>query len=130
MEAVLISRLAKLHKDARCCVKDFRQTKEALHQKDEFAQALQILTALAHEQRLAIVKLVQQYGELCACEIEASFDLSHSTVIHHLNLLTEAGILETRKDGKWSYYRLSKALSSRLQAVVEFLGAKRVRSVR
>jgi len=122
MKAVLMSRLAKLHTDARCCLRDFRRTKEALHKTDEFAKTMQILTALGDEHRLAMVKLVQRYGELCACEIEAAFDLSHSTVIHHLNRLAEAGIFETRRDGKWSYYRLSKSFPFRLQEGTRGLG--------
>lgn len=53
------------------------------------------LKALADPIRLEIVSRVAAAKEsLCACEIEAHFDLSQSTISDHLGLLRKAGILD------------------------------------
>ena len=45
-------------------------------------------------------------GELCACEILKYFDISQPTLSHHLAILSESGLVETRKEGKWIHYRI------------------------
>ncbi|MDR5694291.1 MAG: metalloregulator ArsR/SmtB family transcription factor [Armatimonadota bacterium] len=130
METILLKRLAKLHTDPRCCAEEYRAAQESVRRQEDFVQALQVLTALADPHRLAIVKLLERYGEMCACDIEAAFDLAHSTVIHHLTLLAKAGLVEIRKDGKWSYYRLSKSFSSQLQMVTKAIGSPPVEPIR
>lgn len=47
-------------------------------------------------------------GELCVCEIMEVLDLVQSTASKHLNILKMAGLVESRKNGTWSYYRLSE----------------------
>jgi ArsR family transcriptional regulator len=54
-------------------------------------------------------------GELCACELTIALPNSQSTVSHHLSVLKSAGLIKERKDGKWSYFRLSDG------AVIELL---------
>ena len=46
-------------------------------------------------------------GELCACQITELFGLAPSTMSKHLYLLRQAGLVESRKEGRWIYYRLS-----------------------
>lgn len=122
MVTTLVDRLAKLHPDAQCCLDDFRSTREEIIADQTFVDALGVLNALGDEKRLSIVVLVQRYGELCACEIEAAFDLAHSTVMHHVNLLVEAGILAARKDGRWTYYRLDREVPAALGAMQSLIG--------
>ena len=38
--------------------------------------------------------------------VTATFDLSQPTISHHLKILREAGLVEARRRGTWSYYRL------------------------
>lgn len=130
MEGTLLKRLTKLHVDPHRCAEEYRATQEGFHGQEGFQKALQFLSALADPHRLAMVKLLQRYGEMCACDIEAAFDLAHSTVIYHLNLLAEAGIVEVHKDGKWSYYRISRTVPSRLQEVVKFIGTLPDKAIR
>jgi ArsR family transcriptional regulator len=73
-----------------------------------------IFKALADQSRLTIIKLLRE-GELCACEITVALDKPQSTVSHHLSVLKYAGLVRERKDGKWSYFRLSEG------AVIELL---------
>jgi DNA-binding transcriptional ArsR family regulator len=45
-------------------------------------------------------------GELCVCQITEFCRLAVSTVSKHLAILHQAGLVETRKEGRWIYYRL------------------------
>ncbi len=73
-----------------------------------------IFKALADPNRLKILKLLKE-GELCACELTIALSNSQSTVSHHLSALKNAGLIKERKEGKWSYFRLSEG------AVIEIL---------
>jgi ArsR family transcriptional regulator len=73
-----------------------------------------IFKALADPNRLKIVKLLKE-GELCACELTIALSSSQSTVSHHISVLKNAGLIKERKEGKWSYFRLSDG------AVIELL---------
>ncbi len=61
--------------------------------------------ALADETRIKIIKLLEQ-GELCVCDIVAALDLQQSKVSFHLGVLKEAGLIQDRKEGKWTHYRI------------------------
>ncbi|MBI1729984.1 winged helix-turn-helix transcriptional regulator [Candidatus Acetothermia bacterium] len=124
MKNELKERLSKLHEDARCCSADFRQAVKGLTHDSCFAVDLGTMVALADKNRLAIFKLVRQYGRLCGCEIESAFELSHSTVIHHLNQLVQAGILENQREGRWSYFEISSKFSRQWEELSHNLSSK------
>jgi DNA-binding transcriptional ArsR family regulator len=46
-------------------------------------------------------------GEFCVCQIVELCSLAPSTISKHLQLLTHAGLITSRKDGRWIYYRLA-----------------------
>ena len=64
------------------------------------------LKALADETRLRALCALRG-GELCVCQLIALLDLAPSTVSKHLSILRAARLVESRKDGRWMYYRLS-----------------------
>lgn len=66
---------------------------------------VKILKALADETRLKIVDFLRD-GERCVCEIIPITSKSQPAVSQHLKILTEAGILESRKEGTSIYYRI------------------------
>jgi len=51
--------------------------------------------------------------ELCVCQITELLELAPSTVSRHLSILRQAGLLESRKRGRWIHYRLADAGASR-----------------
>jgi ArsR family transcriptional regulator, arsenate/arsenite/antimonite-responsive transcriptional repressor len=70
-------------------------------------QAKNMFAALADETRLAILNLLaQSEGEVCVCDITASFTLHQPTISHHLKILREAGLIQGIKRGKWVHYSL------------------------
>lgn len=65
-----------------------------------------VFKALANEKRLRILGALRE-GELCVCELQAMLRAPQSTVATHLRTLRDAGLVNVRKSGKWSYYRLA-----------------------
>jgi ArsR family transcriptional regulator len=66
------------------------------------------LKALGDETRIRIV-LALQLSELCVCQIVELLELAPSTTSKHLHILKEAGLVQSRKKGRWVYYRLSRS---------------------
>jgi ArsR family transcriptional regulator len=56
----------------------------------------------------------QQIMRLCCCQwinvnqIVEAIGVSQPTVSHHLAILKEAGLVKTREEGKFTYYRLNQ----------------------
>lgn len=65
-----------------------------------------IVKALADESRSRILMFLHS-GELCVCQIIDLLELAPSTVSKHVSILYQAGLVETRKEGRWVYYRLA-----------------------
>jgi ArsR family transcriptional regulator len=66
---------------------------------------MDITGALADATRVRTLLALRQ-GELCVCQITELFGLAPSTVSKHLSILFRAGLVESRKDGRWIYYQL------------------------
>lgn len=64
-----------------------------------------ITKALADENRLRLLHACRD-GERCACQLVELLGLSGSTVSKHLSILRAAGLLDSRRDGRWIHYRL------------------------
>ncbi len=72
---------------------------------------MEITRALADENRVRALLALQE-RELCACQIIEFLGLAPSTVSKHLSILKQARLVETRKEGRWIYYRLADDDSS------------------
>jgi DNA-binding transcriptional ArsR family regulator len=64
------------------------------------------LKALAHPGRLAAVRALGK-GERCVCELQEVMGSDLSTVSRHVKLLADAGLIASRREGKWIYCRLA-----------------------
>lgn len=88
---------------------------------------IETLKALADERRLAIVELLAQRGELCVCELASGLDMSDALVSHHVNKLRDAGLVSTRRVGRWLHCSLDTgvfaALSGELAQTAAAAGA-------
>ena len=62
-----------------------------------------ICKTLGDSNRLKIVEMLSD-GEKCACKILEAFKITQPTLSHHMKILCECGLVNVRKDGKWSYY--------------------------
>ena len=68
-------------------------------------QFMPVPKALADENRIRML-LALSGGELCVCRLTALFGLSPSTTSKHLSILYSAGLVNSRKEGRWMYYSL------------------------
>lgn len=73
----------------------------------DFIENIDIFKALGHPVRARIIELLS-HGELNACMIIKKFNLSQSTISHHMRLLCESGIVSARSESQWIYYNLNK----------------------
>jgi len=63
---------------------------------------------LSEPVRLRIFYLLVEKDELCVCNIVEALNLSQSVVSRHLAYLRNKGLVVSRRDGVWIYYRLEK----------------------
>jgi len=76
------------------------------------------LGSLADPTRLRILTLLSE-GELCVCHIHGRLALPQPLVSRHLAYLRRSGLVETRRQGVWVYYRVSSGLSERRRALLD-----------
>lgn len=70
------------------------------------AEAALICRALGDENRLRIILLLAE-GEKCGCRLLEKFEISQPTLSHHMKILCGCGLVEARREGKWSHYSLN-----------------------
>jgi ArsR family transcriptional regulator len=66
----------------------------------------QVVKALAHPLRLAIVDLLSANEERCVCELVDALDCDQPSLSKHLSILKNAGVIASRRDGTKVLYRL------------------------
>ncbi|MGG7177195.1 ArsR/SmtB family transcription factor [Clostridium paraputrificum] len=74
--------------------------------KKNYDSNVKIFKALSDSNRLKIVDILS-CGEKCACDVLEYFDFTQPTLSHHMKVLIDCGIVESRKEGLWSYYSLN-----------------------
>lgn len=82
-------------------------------------QADDFYSTLSHPMRLRTVVLLQQEGELCVCELMHALVLAQPVISRHLAQLKEAGLLLSRRQGLWVYYRVSDKLPEWITEVIQ-----------
>jgi ArsR family transcriptional regulator len=70
-------------------------------------RADKIFRAFADHNRLRILYLLTK-GEQCVCDLMDVLKMGQSKVSRHLSYLRKAGLVQSRKEGLWVYYALSK----------------------
>jgi DNA-binding transcriptional ArsR family regulator len=68
-------------------------------------QIAKIAKALADETRLNIYEAIASQDEVNCGDICSIQVVGHATVSHHLRILTEASLVDSRRQGQFIYYR-------------------------
>ena len=68
-------------------------------------KVVSLLQTIGQESRLQILLAIGE-GEACVCHLEAGLGYRQAYISQHLMALREAGLLSTRRDGRYIYYRL------------------------
>jgi len=77
-----------------------------------------ILKALADENRVRILYLLNEREDLCVCEIREVIGLSQPTISSHLKLLENNELVTFNKDGKWVNYSMNPDLNVKLKQML------------
>ena len=84
-------------------------------------RAVRLFHALSDSTRLAALEMLKN-GERCVCELQDQLDVAQSRLSFHLKVLKDAGLVEDRKEGRWSYYSIvPDALDEAHDLVIAFL---------
>ena len=84
-----------------------------------FREDARKIKALTDENRLAIM-LALQHGEKCGCDLLEELQVTQPTLSHHMKVLSDCGLVSSRKDGKWQHNSIS---CERFAEYKEYIGA-------
>ena len=70
-------------------------------------QISRILRAISTPNRLRILTAIGT-GEACVCHLEALLDLRQAYISQQLMEMREADLVDTRRDGRYIFYRLTR----------------------
>ena len=76
--------------------------------------------ALGDPVRLQLMSMIASApgGEICVCELTPAFEVSGSTISHHLKTLREAGLVDAERRASWVYYRARPGLMRQLATLL------------
>lgn len=87
---------------------------------EEVERAANMIKAISHPMRLAILGYLGEGDQLSVTEIHNLLKIEQSTASHHLGILKDKGILASVRKGKNSlYYLKRKNLSTLIRCISE-----------
>jgi ArsR family transcriptional regulator, arsenate/arsenite/antimonite-responsive transcriptional repressor len=66
-----------------------------------------VIKALADESRVRILVALWP-EELCVCQIVELLGLAPSTISKHMAILKQSRLVDSRKEGRWMFYRIAE----------------------
>ncbi len=84
-------------------------------------KAALILRALNHKLRQQLLKLIDENNKITVTEIYVNLRLEQSVVSQHLAILRRAGIVITKREGKFIFYSLNYKRIKEINGFVEQL---------
>jgi ArsR family transcriptional regulator len=91
---------------------------------DIYSANADLLKAFSDKNRLMIVDFLS-CGEVCACKILEKLSITQPTLSHHMKILSDCGIVNERKEGKWMYYTLNNKKAHDLIAFLTSITANK-----
>jgi ArsR family transcriptional regulator len=76
---------------------------------------LNVTKALADGSRMRTVAALLKHDELCVCQLVELLQLATPTVSRHMAVLQGARLVQSRKDGRWVFYRIAKEFPGQLR---------------
>jgi len=83
-----------------------------------FDRASEILRAIAHPVRLAIIDLLYRHKALPVKDIQETLDIGQAVASHHLKILRFNQVVNTQRKGRFTFYSL---LHEDYQLILELL---------
>ncbi|BCD60376.1 MULTISPECIES: helix-turn-helix transcriptional regulator [unclassified Nitratiruptor] len=66
-----------------------------------------VAKGLSDINRLKVVAFIDRYKEVCVCEVSDTLGFSQPLTSKYLKQLKDAGIVKSRKSGKWSIFSIA-----------------------
>ena len=86
-------------------------------EKKDFEENYKIIKALSDVNRMMILNNLAG-GEMCACKLLEKFNITQPTLSHHMKILSECKLVNTRKEGKWMHYSLNAEVINKFQKFI------------
>ena len=90
--------------------------------ESQYTKLAKVFKALSDPKRVKIVDMLS-CGEMCGCVLLKCFEITQPTLAHDMKVLTEAGIVNSRREGKKTYYSLDRKalekMSTRVKDMLE-----------
>ena len=83
-------------------------------------QLTDIANALSDPNRVRLLAACLD-GERCVCQLVELIDLSNASISKHLSMLKRAGLLESRKEGRWVHYKSPESPSAMVGDAISFV---------
>lgn len=79
---------------------------------------IDLFKCLSDDTRLKCVLLIQEFNELCVCDLQESLVLSQPKISRHLAELRKCHLVTDERRGKWVYYRINPALPDWVKQII------------
>ena len=79
--------------------------------------------AFSDENRVRILQMLVD-GEKCGCKLLEAFEITQPTLSHHMKILCESGLVDVRKEGKWSHYSVNGDVIREFEKYIHKMGGK------
>jgi DNA-binding transcriptional ArsR family regulator len=80
-----------------------------------------VLDALGDPTRFTILELILDHGEVACSELDDLLGLAKSTISYHTKILHAAGLIQTRRDGRFFHYRPTPFAEESVPALMELV---------
>lgn len=98
------------------------RTAKVLLLKDKLQESSELLRALTHPLRMQILEFIDSQDRINVNKIYNTLNLEQSITSQHLRILRNAGIVETKRDGKFIFYSINyDKVEQAKQAIATFL---------
>ena len=87
-----------------------------------YQRRARVFKALCDERRQRILELLHG-GEKCACVLIEEMGMPQSSLSYHMKILCDSGIFESREEGKWTHYQISRQGSESAVALLREITA-------
>ena len=74
--------------------------------ESQYMKLAKAFKALSDPKRVKIVDMLS-CGEMCGCVLLKCFEITQPTLAHDMKVLSEAGIVKQKREGKNIYYSLN-----------------------
>ncbi len=82
-----------------------------------------MLRSVNHPVRKQLLEVLSREKEMIVTELHTQLNIDQATASQHLAVLRRAGILKTRRDGKFIYYSINSQKISDISVLINQVGS-------